>query len=276
MTQITNAVDLVHEGNDDSGSIGNAEMILGMLKNTLVRRPQLYKELRVAKEVIELLKSKVYAGCDVLHGNGEPVVLVPGFSATDSMMALLYLWLNSVGYKAYYSGLGQNKYPPEETLTVLGRTLERATDRQGKPATLIGWSLGGGQSKVLSDRYPEKVERVVGLAPVFNSDLSATPMIIPVAIPIALFNLIKYNTGVVSEWRRFFMQQLDEPVKVPHFSIYSESDGVLAAKSCIRGDAENIRVNGTHMGMQSNREVFENLAWILRDKKPTKLAVVKA
>ncbi len=260
-----------------SDGIGNAELILGLLKNMLIRRPQLYKELRAVKEIRDLLNSRVFGGAGVPRGEGEPVVLIPGFSATDSTMFLLYVWLKSIGYNAYYSGLGQNKYPPEKTLEILERTLCKATDRWGGKATLIGWSLGGGQAKVLSDRHPDRVERVVGLAPVFNSDLSATSLIIPLAVPIAVFNLLKYGTGAVGEWKRFFIEQLDGPVKVPHFSIYSENDGILAAKTCVRDDAENIMVNGTHLGMQSNREVYERLAVILRDDSPKpKLKLVKA
>ena len=60
----------------------------------------IWREAMFPLDWIALRSSPVYYGCGVPHGNGEPVVLVPGFLASDASLMELYWWLARVGYNS--------------------------------------------------------------------------------------------------------------------------------------------------------------------------------
>lgn len=271
----SNIISLNFDGSEvrDTDGFTDKEFVLGFLKNTLLRKPQLYKEARILKEIVQLVASKEFGGYQMPRGAGEPIMLIPGFGAADRSMSILSGWLGMLGYNVYPSGLPRNILAPKAALAILQNTLEDANRATNSKVTVIGWSLGGAQAKMLSDRNPDKIEKVIGLAPVFNSDIGTTPLIIPMVIPVGLFNLIRSGPNVIKEQFDLF-RELNKPVKVPHVSIYSESDGILLAKTCKRGDSENIEVNSSHVGMPFNKEVYAHLSNLLHRDRPPKLKVV--
>ena len=57
----------------------------------------IWAETRMGAEAARLMASGVWRGAGVPHGDGQPVLLVPGFLAGDSSLAVLAQWLGARG-----------------------------------------------------------------------------------------------------------------------------------------------------------------------------------
>src|SRR4051812_16795786 len=65
-------------------------------------------ELRWQAELARLLVDPVYRGSGVPHGDGTPVLTLPGFMAGDSSLSVMRGWLRRIGYEAHSSGITTN------------------------------------------------------------------------------------------------------------------------------------------------------------------------
>ncbi|WP_336962201.1 esterase/lipase family protein [Sphingobium aquiterrae] len=97
-----------------------------------------------------------------------PVVVIPGFMASDSTTARMRRSLGQAGFAVHGWGLGRN-------LGVDARLLDRL-DAQidslelEEPVTLIGWSLGGLIAREYAKRQPQRIARVITLGSPFSGD----------------------------------------------------------------------------------------------------------
>jgi hypothetical protein len=101
--------------------------------------------LRVRRAVAHaaFLRSDVYAGRGVPHGDGAPVVVLPAAVAGDWIMPVLSGWLRRIGYRPFPSAISLHVDCSDRTLTRLLPHLDRIADAQGRPLTLLGHSRGG-------------------------------------------------------------------------------------------------------------------------------------
>src|SRR5262249_26217621 len=76
-------------------------------------------------------------------GDGHPVLVLPGWLASDVSTRALRRFLRTRGYEAHGWGLGRNVGPTPEVVAGLARRLAALRSRHGRRASLIGWSLGG-------------------------------------------------------------------------------------------------------------------------------------
>ena len=93
-------------------------------------------------------------------GDGHPVLVLPGFYGDDLSTLLLRRFLRSRGYWTHGWRLGRNLGPTPEVVDGLGQRLDAIVDRHGRPASIIGWSLGGIYARELARRSPEAVRQV--------------------------------------------------------------------------------------------------------------------
>src|SRR5512139_1984271 len=77
------------------------------------------------------------------RGNGEPVLIFPGYGAGDGSTVMLKAYLRLLRYRARGSGLGKNRGNLGELLPHLLRRLGNLARRSNQPVTIIGWSFGG-------------------------------------------------------------------------------------------------------------------------------------
>lgn len=92
----------------------------------------------------------------------HPVVLFPGFGTDEVAMAVLHHYLKTIGAEVHHWGLGRNHgYVPDLLAQALERVQQLAA--AGKPAHLVGWSLGGYIAREVARELPEQVARVVTL-----------------------------------------------------------------------------------------------------------------
>src|SRR3954468_12009739 len=101
------------------------------------------QEIRWQAELARLLVDPVYRGEGVPHGDGAPVLLIPGFLAGDNSLSVMAGWLRRIGYKPRASGIRFNFDCSNRMLLSLETRLERAADAAGREVALIGHSRGG-------------------------------------------------------------------------------------------------------------------------------------
>ena len=62
-------------------------------------------EFRWTAELATLTLDPAFYGLGVPHGNGQPVLLIPGFLAADTSLSVMGGWLFRLGYKPRFSGI---------------------------------------------------------------------------------------------------------------------------------------------------------------------------
>src|SRR3972149_6649108 len=95
--------------------------------------PFIWREALWGLDWLSLRLSPVYLGIGVPHGDGSPVILVPGFLTTDAYMVEMYFWLRRVGYSPFLSGIGVNA----DCIQTLTQRLEHRRREPGSPGVCL-------------------------------------------------------------------------------------------------------------------------------------------
>lgn len=186
------------------------------------------------------------------RGDGHPVLVLPGFFATDFSTRTLRAFLRDRGYSAHAWKLGRNLGPNPELIAGMVERLRALRQRHERTVSLIGWSLGGVYARELARNFPSDIRQVITLASPFR-DLSAT------SVP-PLLRRFGSRHRPENDSRR---AQLGEPIPVPATAIYSKSDGIAAWRSCLEPpgpESENIEVESSHLGIGHHPVVLLTIA----------------
>ncbi|HEX4739431.1 MAG TPA: alpha/beta hydrolase [Allosphingosinicella sp.] len=187
--------------------------------------------------------------------DGPPLMVIPGFLATDRTTLGLQRAFAEAGYRVAGWGLGFNRGAREDTVERLVRQLEHFA--QGRKVVLVGWSLGGLYARELAKARPELVEKVVTLASPFSGD--------------------PHNNNV---WRLYELvagHPVDKPPidgdpaakpPVPTLAIWSRNDGIVAPAAA-RGkpgerDAEQ-ELDCGHMGFAVGGRCYPRIVEAVRN-----------
>jgi pimeloyl-ACP methyl ester carboxylesterase len=235
-------------------------------------RTPLWREIFWAAEWFTLRSSDLYRGIGVPRGNGEPVILVPGFLASDLSLAELHHWLERVGYRVYDSGIGRNDDCPDVHLTELLERTEGVARDSGERVRLIGHSLGGSLARAAVIRRPDLVSQVICLgSPVGDSRVH--PMVLKLARAVGgarpipdrrpRFHGDHYHEGTcICELADALRQAA--PAEVLRASVFSKSDGIVDWMSSQEDPpGVNIEVKASHLGLVVNVEAYSAVAWLL-------------
>jgi pimeloyl-ACP methyl ester carboxylesterase len=181
-------------------------------------------------------------------GQGQVVLVLPGFMTSDWITKPLRDFLNSNGFRAFGWGHGLNIGPTPGALAHLRARLDALHELNGGPIALVGISLGGLLVRDLAYDRPDHVRHVVTLA---------SPFRLPTASPFEpLVRLCGrlYDPSVTVE-------RLAMPLPVPATAFYTKVDGVVAWQTCLSDDpdCENIEVGGPHMTICRNPAVLTQL-----------------
>jgi alpha/beta hydrolase family protein len=172
-------------------------------------------------------------------GDGHPVLVLPGWLASDRSTQALRWFLRRRGYHAHGWRLGRNHGPTAEIVGGMAERLTQLRAHHGRPLSLVGWSLGGIYARELARRRPEDVRQVITLASPFRD-------------PDATNFLITRLAGARPVRPPEVLARLRSPLPVPTTAIYSRTDGVVAWQSCVepRGpQSESVEVRTSHCGM---------------------------
>jgi len=240
-------------------------------------------ELRWQAELARLLVDPVFRGEGVRRGDGTPVVLIPGFLAGDSSLAIMRSWLGRMGYDPRPSAIVANIDCSDRALDRLERRVERVAEQTGRTVALVGHSRGGHFVKALSHRRPELVCSAISIGAGLDTPFDIS---LPTKAAVAAFRRYYAYTSDRGLHRGCFSAgcrcrfttdySAPFPSKVPLTSIYSPGDGVVWWEACVVPYARCVPVSGSHVGMACNRKVYRTLADTLaddtraaRDRQPT-------
>ena len=213
------------------------------------------------RELSALLRDPVFRGRGVRHGDGRPILLIPGFLSGDWSLRVMHSWLQRIGYTSYLSGILFNVQHSERMLAGLRHRLARIEAETGSPVSIVGHSRGGLLAKVLSQRRPQSVEQVITLgAPLADWNDLARVTHHAVGV-VRTANELAYGRRLNPEAR--FSRDLDLPPAVPTISIYTRADDVVNFRSCLRPDIPSIPVWGSHNGLVINPEVYRLIGRLL-------------
>jgi pimeloyl-ACP methyl ester carboxylesterase len=172
-------------------------------------------------------------------GQGRPVLVIPGFLASDTSTRPLRLALHQAGFRAHGWKKGRN-FGLDETIfdTVAARVRHIS---RGEPVSIVGWSLGGLIAREYAKRAPEMVDRVVTL----GSPICGDP---------------RENNNVWRLYELIARHPVDAPPvactlhekpPVETIAIWSARDGIVAADSaCAAGTCDRaIEVRCGHIEM---------------------------
>ncbi|WP_235829552.1 esterase/lipase family protein [Croceicoccus estronivorus] len=191
------------------------------------------------------------------RGDGHPVMVLPGFAATDHGTMLLREFLSLIGYEVFPWNLGWNldQHSAGENGEYVAQRIDAIADQTGRKVSLVGWSLGGVIAREAARRDSSPLRQVITLAGPFAGNPSATSLAI-------LYEMITGNRLSSPEHRERYRCG-HRPLAVPSSAIFSKSDGVVAWQNCVsETDAitENIEVYSSHSGFSVNPAVFYAVA----------------
>jgi pimeloyl-ACP methyl ester carboxylesterase len=187
------------------------------------------------------------------RGDGHPVLVIPGFAATDHSTAILRLYLKWLGYEVEGWQLGRNlgaKTVGLHNERLLAR-LDEMHGRTRAKVTLIGWSMGGILARMIARKRPEATRRIISMAAPFTGDPFAN----------RAWQVYERLSGH-SLCHPIAQAQIAESKLVPPVaatSLYSRSDGVVAWETCLEPDADhtdNIEIVSAHCAFGFNAQAL--------------------
>jgi pimeloyl-ACP methyl ester carboxylesterase len=210
----------------------------------------------------------LYYGFGVPRGNGSGVVIIPGFLGTDLYLMELHGWLERIGYRPYFSGIGINADCPNLLIQRrVNATIKRAVEETGRKIHLIGHSLGGVIARSIAGARPKDVASVITLAAPIRGTVT-NRAIIHVAEAVRLGILKEHGKNVLPECYTGsctcnFINSLrrEVPDDLLQTAIYTRSDGIVDWRYCRTGNPGiDFEVRGTHIGMAFNSAAYSIVA----------------
>jgi len=225
-------------------------------------------EVLCAVELVLLHAAPVYYGVGTPHGDGSAVVLIPAFLCPDIYLTPLRKWLERIGYKSFFSGIGFNAECPNLLIRhQLNETIDKALTTSGRRVHLIGHSLGGIIARAIAAQRPTDIASVITLAAPFRGTV-AHSTILRAAEMVRHRILAKHGRRVLPDCYTGhctceFLDSLrcTMPPSVVETAVYTQDDGVVDWRYCRTDHPEaNFSVSGTHIGLAFNPSVYTIVA----------------
>ena len=188
-------------------------------------------------------------------GDGHPVMILPGFLATDASTVPLRNFVHECGYKVYGWGEGRN-YANEEYISLLNEKIDFIYKKHNQAISLIGWSLGGIYARQLAKAKPNKIRQLITLGSPFKDVIKSNNA-------KWMYDLLRRgekNAAIDPE----LLNDIPLPAPVPTTAIYSKEDGIVPWQLCMEQEEtpihQNIQVRGSHFGLGVNAAVMAIIA----------------
>lgn len=180
-------------------------------------------------------------------GDGHPVLVMPGFMASDTSTSPLRSYLDDIGYDAHGWQLGRN-YGSEKYLDLLIEKVEDLFLESRQKVSLIGWSLGGVYAREVAKQKPNLIRQVITLGSPFGGITKPNNA-------MWMYELLTDGRGT-EDVDTSLLEGIPSPAPVPTTAIYSKEDGVVPWQTCIEHIEspihQNIQVRGSHLGLGVN------------------------
>jgi thioesterase domain-containing protein len=231
-----------HPTGHGSGELPDADAALPPGVGLLAREWRTVAEYGAARRVVRNLSQWP-------HGDGHPVLVLPGFLAGAPSTQFLRQLLRRLNYRTYDWRLGYNLgVRPSMIKRLPARVNDIRSHNDGRKVSVIGWSAGGIFARELARLQPDAVRMVITLGSPIRGNQQATHA-------WRMWRLLNRNSqarDVVSEAARIARE---EPLQVPTTCVYSKTDGIVAWQCCLSKPApetENVEVHGSHLGYGHN------------------------
>ena len=177
------------------------------------------------------------------HGDGHPVLVLPGLVASDVSTRPLRTFLKTRGYAVSGWRQGRNLGLRPGVQHAMVDLVQELSDGHGRKISLVGWSLGGLYARQLAKMMPDRVRQVITLGSPFASTPKATNA----------WRVYEMASGrrADEEDARFGGTLAGAP-PVPTTAIFSRTDGICAWQGCREQSshmAESIEVESCPCGM---------------------------
>lgn len=187
-------------------------------------------------------------------GKGRPVLVIPGFQATDTMTGRLRSHLARHDFDAHGWGQGANIGLTDKRIDGLINRFESLRTNSDRPVSIVGWSFGGVLARWLAHTYPDDVRQIVCLGSPWRAEGEKTRA-------TAMFERSRRKHGL-SDRARPMVDLMRGPVPVPTTAVFSKTDGITSWHGCSVDEsetprAENIVVPSSHIGLVANPLVLD-------------------
>ena len=190
-------------------------------------------------------------------GDGHPVIVFPGLSASDSSTVPLRRYLETLKYDVAGWHQGFNFGARAGVLNAASRQVIDTFERTGRTVSLIGWSLGGVYARELAKLLPDRVRSVITLGTPFSGSPKSTNA----------WRVYELTSGrrVDHESSHY---DLPAAPPMPTTSLYSRTDGIVAWQASIQApngpnpNTENVEVIASHVGLGVNPSAW----WAIADR----------
>lgn len=214
-------------------------------------------ELRAPLEAVTLLPILPLLQC-APKGDGQPVLILPGFMTGDGSTYILRRFLDKQGFKTYPWGQGRNPGLQEVIYSNLEQLVEKIYLECGQKVSIVGWSLGGIYARALGHKVPRFISNIITLGSPFalNSSYSTDEVGVSSTI-VKLYE--RLNPNIKDDNLVNGEPIWEEAPPVPSSSIFSKNDGIASWKYCIDdigATTENIKIAGSHSGLTHNPMVL--------------------
>lgn len=219
-------------------------------------------ELRAPLEALSLLPTIPVLRRLAPTGSGQPVLVIPGFLATDNSTYVMRRYLKRQKFNVYGWDMGRNPGLRHDIYTRLEERVVELYGQHQEKISIVGWSLGGIYARILAHRLPDYVRQVVTLGSPFNLAHPKSASEVEVSGPILrIYERLNPNIANDELLQGDPVWEIAPPV--PSTSIYSESDGIAAWRYCVdpvNPLTENLRISGSHTGMTHNPMIYYAIA----------------
>ena len=198
------------------------------------------------------------------RGDGHTVLVLPGYTASDSSTQSLRRYIKRLGYDARGWGLGRNSGNVAVLAPQVTEIVSKLNAATGKKVSLIGWSMGGVISREVALHHPHWIRRVITM----GSPITGGPKYTAFADQLA-------SEGIdldAIEAHIHQRQRISPPLRVPVTAIFSRRDGVVAWQACIdqiNQSVEHVEVKSSHLGLGFDPKVYRLIARRLAKNQTT-------
>lgn len=210
-----------------------------------------YSSSRVLDAVTDVV------GPGATRGQGRPVLVLPGFSATDQETGRLRDHLRRRGFAVHGWEQGRNIGLIDKRIDGLIAKFESLVEQYDEPISIVGWSFGGVLARWLAHTYPQHVRQIVCLGSPWRAEGEKTRA-------TAMFERSRRKYGL-SDRALPMVELMRGPVPVPVTAVWSKTDGIVPWRGCRVDEvapgagavAENVAVPSSHVGMVANPLVLD-------------------
>jgi pimeloyl-ACP methyl ester carboxylesterase len=186
------------------------------------------------------------------RGDGQPVIVIPGFMAPDTSTGRLRDFLARQNFQPVSWTGGVNLGPMRQVMAGLERQVCDLAGETGRKVALVGVSLGGTTARQVAKCCPDRIARVITLVSPIR-----IPVVTPLA-PLAQAAALLWDAEEVAD-----LAAIAVAPPVPLTAIISRDDGIIdweASRPEPSELVEVVEVAGSHMAICSNPQVQRIIA----------------